>query len=125
MLLVTVFIGVSVVWRRLSLLYRVAVLCSGYGVGLFVIFLSNTALATRCLDVFEIYALLLYVVFMQLLKGNKRLAYVAMLVVLGFGLYVKELSLVDRYTLVAPMQNMDVSVWTIARGGTNGLRAQY
>jgi len=98
MLILPVLIGVFVVWKRLSLHYRVAVFCSGIGVSLFVLFIENTVLASRFVDVFEIYVLLLFVVFVQLLRGNKRLIYLAVVVVMGFGLFTKEFNLLDLYS---------------------------
>jgi hypothetical protein len=97
-LLLVVLIGVFVVWQRLSLHYRVAVFCSGLGLFFFVIFLSSKPLADRCKDLFEIYSLLLFVVFMQLLQGSKRYVYAAALIVMGFVLIYKEFVTINPYT---------------------------
>jgi hypothetical protein len=112
-LLLPVFVGVFVVWKRLSLHYRVAVFGTGYGLFFFVIFISNTVLATRCKDVFEIYAFLLFVAFMQLLRGNKRLIYLAVLVVMGFSLFFKDVSLVNRYSVVDPYTDYGSIIWSV------------
>ncbi|HEY1804593.1 MAG TPA: EpsG family protein [Terracidiphilus sp.] len=103
MLVFPAAVGAFFAWEKLSLHHRVAVFCSALGVSVFVVLISNTVLASRCVNVFEIYQTMLYVVFMQLLRGYKRLIYVALLVVMGFGEFIKEFNLVNRYTVVDPV----------------------
>lgn len=86
-------IGISVIiWKRLSLHQRVAVLCSGVGLSLMLIFLPYTGLGYRFYYIFDLYWVLQLVVFMEMSRGYKRLIYVALLIMLGFGIYSKSLN---------------------------------
>jgi hypothetical protein len=88
--LITIVISVTV-WRKLSLHQRVAVLCSGVGLSLMLIFLPFTGLGYRFYYIFDLYWVLQLVVFMELSRGHKRLTYAALLIILGFAVYSKSL----------------------------------
>ena len=85
-------IGISIiVWRKLSLHQRVAVFSSCVGLSLMLIFLPFTGLGYRFYYIFDFYWLLQLIAFVELSRGNKRLIYAALLIILGFGVYAKSL----------------------------------
>jgi hypothetical protein len=74
-------------WKRLSLLQRVATVCTSLGIFLFVTFIQLSAVAYRFEDVFDLFWVLLIIAVLQFSSGMKRLAYILVLVVAGFGLF--------------------------------------
>jgi hypothetical protein len=98
----TIVVGL-VLWKKLSLHQKVAVLLSGFGLCLFLVFGANTGLATRFLYLFDVYWILMLVMFLERLKGDKRLLYIAFLSALGLGLYIKSLQYVEPYSISITM----------------------
>ena len=89
--------GLLWAWKSLSLHHRVAVIFSSLGLSLLLIFISNSELGFRFLALYEIYWILLMIIFMEMLRGYKRLIYCGALCILGFGLYNKSLQNVAPY----------------------------
>ncbi len=96
-----IFLAVSVfaLWERLSLHQRWATLACGLGLSAFAVFGWNTGIATRFLNLFDFYWLLIMVAIVERLRGNKQFVYVAFLVFAGLALFVKSLQFVEPYAM--------------------------
>lgn len=101
--LLVITAGAVWAWKSLSLHHRVAVIFSSLGLSLLLIFISDSELGFRFLGLYEIYWVLLLIVFMEMLRGYKRLLYCGALCLLGFSLYNKSL------------QNVVPYMWQLAR----------
>lgn len=90
------------VWKRLSLNERVATVCCSLGLTLFFVFGSNTGLATRFLNLFDVFWLLLMVILLDRWRGSYRqTALIALLLLIGLGLFVKSLQFIEPYSMAA------------------------
>lgn len=94
-------IGVLLVffWKKLRLHERMAALACSLGLTLFVIFGWNSGLATRLLDVFDIYWLLIMMMILERLKTSTRVVFAGLLTILGFVLYCASLRLIEPYSV--------------------------
>lgn len=97
LLLIALF--VLVLWKRLSFHERWATIACGFGLSLFVIFSWSSGLSDRFLNLFDFYWILLMVVFIERLRGVRRLVWLAFLVAAGLALFVKSLQFVEPYSM--------------------------
>jgi hypothetical protein len=103
--LIAIAFCVLLLWGKLSLHQRVATLLAAFGLCLFQIFIRNTGLATRFIDIFDLYWILVLVAVLEKLNGNRRFVYIAFLIMIGLALFIKSLQYVGPYSTV---MNADV-----------------
>jgi len=87
-------------WEKLSLLQRVAAVCTSLGMFLFLTFIQLSAVAYRFEDIFDLFWVLLIITLLEFSSGMRRIAYVILLTIAGFGLYYVSLIFVRPYGTV-------------------------
>jgi hypothetical protein len=96
---VVVWISLSY-WERLSLLSRVATVCTSLGMFFFVTFVQLSAVAYRFEDIFDLFWVLLIIDLLEFSSGVKRIIYIMMLAFAGFGLFYVSLTDLRPYATV-------------------------
>ncbi len=98
--LLTISVSVLLMWKRLTIHMRITTLLACLGICLFQIFIGNPGLAPRLIYLFDLYWLLIMVVILERLKGDKRFVYVAFLIAGGLALFIKSLQYIKPYSTV-------------------------
>jgi hypothetical protein len=86
-------------WDRLSLLQRVATVCTSLGMFFFATFVQLSPVAYRFEDIFDLFWVLLIIALLQFSSGMKRIIYILLLIIAGAGLFYVSLIFVGPYEL--------------------------
>ncbi len=86
-------------WGKLSLLQRVATVCTSLGMFFFVTFVQLSAVAYRFEDIFDLFWVLLIIALLQFSSGMKRIIYILLLIIAGAGLFYVSMKVLRPYEL--------------------------
>jgi len=86
-------------WRSLVLFERAAVVYSAFAMFLYSVFISETTLASRFEQVFDLFWLSLFIVVFNRISPKWYLAYLAGIGILGFGLFQSTIGVIKPYAL--------------------------
>ena len=94
-----ILIVVVFCWRHLSLFERVSVVYSAFATFLYSVFITETTIATRFEQIFDLFWLSLFVIIFNRLSSRWYLVYVAAIGMLGYGLFQSTIGIVKMYAL--------------------------
>lgn len=94
-----ILIAVVFFWKQLSLFERVAIVYSAFATFVYSVFITETVIATRLEQIFDLFWLFLFVIVFKRLSPRWHFIYVAAIGMLGFGLFQSTIGIVKLYAL--------------------------
>lgn len=88
-------------WKYMSGEEHLVAYCSALGLFFLLVLHANDNLALRASDVFELFDLFLFMIPLKYLKGDLRLVYAAMLIILGSALFESSMQVVQPYQWIS------------------------